>query len=166
MRAGKNFLRKPSGTAADDHASSVTLFGCAVHFPMCVAHVSSCSPLVPITGIVSRGSINTRDFAAHRANVGAQLAAMVNDVKQRNPEQPSDGVLQYDLFRTLKQPRLMVPSAVVQRVQLACETVMITLVNFDHLVATAETAGFLPAQSAVHALSAFAEFNATFLGRN
>jgi hypothetical protein len=53
MLAGKYFLRKPSGTAADNHTSYVTLFSFAVHFLMCVGHVSSCSPLVPITGIVS-----------------------------------------------------------------------------------------------------------------
>jgi hypothetical protein len=52
------------------------------------------TPLVPFTGIIGRRPINARDFAAHRPNVRAQLSAMVNDIEQRNPQQPTHRVFE------------------------------------------------------------------------
>jgi hypothetical protein len=79
--------------------------------------------------MVSGGSINAWDFAAHRTNVSAQLATMVNDIEQCDPKQSSHGVLEQDLFFTVDQPCLVVPTVIVQGVQLICEAVMIPLLS-------------------------------------
>jgi beta-lactamase regulating signal transducer with metallopeptidase domain len=78
-----------------------------------------------LAGIIGRRSINARDFAAHRSDVRAQLPAMVNDVEQRNPQQPTHRVFEQDVFCPLNQPCLVVPTVVVQRMQLNCKDVMI-----------------------------------------
>jgi len=83
------------------------------------------TPLVPFTGIIGRRPIDAGDFATHWSNVRAQLSAMVNGIEQRNPQQPTNRVFEQDLFCALNQPCLVVPTVVVQGMQLNCKDVMI-----------------------------------------
>src|SRR2546422_2111846 len=91
---------------------------------------------------------------------------MVNHIEQGNPQQSPYCVLEQNLFCALNQPRLLVPSAAFQHVQLFGKHVMIPFVSCNHLFQSTKAARFLPSQSAVHAFPAFAEFNAALLGGN
>src|SRR5438477_11416854 len=91
---------------------------------------------------------------------------MVNGIEQCDPQQPTHRVFEQYLFCALNQPCLVVPTAVVQGMQLNCEVAMIALVSRDHLVATSETRGVLPTQTAVETFQAFAKLNTTLLRRN
>ena len=118
-----------------------------------------------LTRLIARRSIDAWNSAAHWTNVAAQLAAVVNDVEQGNPQQPSHRVLEKDLFRSLNQPRRVIPTRVIQAAQLLAKSVVITLIGLDHLFQAATIRG-LPAQTAVHALLALTELDAALFGRN
>src|SRR5947209_20249878 len=91
---------------------------------------------------------------------------MVNDIEQRNPQQSPYCVLEQNLFCALNQPRLLVPSAALQRVQLLGKQVMVAFISCNHLFQSAKATRFLPSQSAVPAFPAFADFNAALLVGN
>src|SRR5262245_45532345 len=50
--------------------------------------------LALLAGVVRRGSVDGRHLAPHRAQVRAELAAVVDDVEEDEPDELAEGLLQ------------------------------------------------------------------------
>src|SRR5579862_9121836 len=91
---------------------------------------------------------------------------MVDKIEQGNPQQSAHGILEQDFFCALKKPGRVVPSVIIQTIQLAGEGFVITFIGGDHFRQGAEAGRFVPAQTAVKTLAALAQLDATSLGEN
>src|SRR5690349_5602463 len=96
-------------------------------------------------GCIGRRSVDTRDFATHWTNVGAQLAAMMNGVKKREPEKAADGVLEEDFLLAADDPGCVIPEVVVESVQFHRKRIVMMLVSSNHFLECGRTLRGMPA---------------------
>src|SRR5881394_1673206 len=63
---------------------------------------------------VSRRTVNAWNLPTHRTNVCAQLSAVMNGIKQCDPQQPANGISQNDFLILSRQPGWTIPTGVVE----------------------------------------------------
>src|SRR5262245_2040013 len=86
-----------------------------------------CNTRLSLRCRISRRPVNAGNPSSHRTDVGAQLSTVMNGVKQSDPKQSSDCVLDENFLFSLHQPSRTIPGSVVEMKQFLDKLSMVQL---------------------------------------
>ena len=98
-------------------------------------------------GVVGRGPVHAWNFPAHRPNVGAELSAVMDSIKQGEPQKSPDRVLEKDFLFPADHPRLVVPRDVIKIVQFPGKRVVVKFIGRNHFFQRRGTIGRMTSDS-------------------